>query len=122
MSLITDYLSHGRGIDLLRIANWIHKEDAVTSTGISGETDGRHLHDHAIILDGQRQEVPSSLVSYAEILELAHPGQSGDAQYTFTVTYRHADEEPHDGTLVPGTTVRVKREGTVFNAIRTTKS
>jgi hypothetical protein len=55
-------------------------------------------------------------------VELAYPGQSGDPQYVFTVTYRHAHEEKHDGTLLPGQTVRVKREGTVFNVTRTTKS
>lgn len=94
----------------------------MTSTGISGETDDRRFHEHTIIVDGQTKEVPSNLVSYAEVVELAYPDQSGDAQYPFTVTYRHADEEPHDGTLVPNKTVRVQREGTVFNVTRTTKS
>jgi Multiubiquitin len=102
--------------------NSIHKEDGVMSTGISRETDDRHLHEHAIIVDGQKKEVPSNLVSYAEVVDLAYPGQSGDVQYTLTVTYRHAAEEPHDGTLVPDKTVRVKRGGTVFNVTRTTRA
>lgn len=94
----------------------------MTSTETAAEAEGHREHKYSIIVDGQKKEVPSDVVSYAEVVELAYPGQSGDPQYVFTVTYRHADEEKHDGTLLPGKTVRVKREGTVFNVTRTTKS
>ena len=94
----------------------------MTSTDTPAEAEGQH-HEHEIhiIVDGQRKTVPSDVVSYTEIVELAYPGQSGDPQYTFTVTFRNAAEEKK-GTLVPGGTVTVKKEGTVFNVTRTTKS
>jgi hypothetical protein len=95
--------------------------DQMTTPESAGADTGEK-HGYVIIVDGQPKPVPSDVVSYVEVVELAYPGQSGDPQYTFTVTYRNADQKPHDGTLVTGQTVRVKREGTVFNVTRTTKS
>jgi hypothetical protein len=93
----------------------------VTST--EAPTPEAHRHqEYSIIVDGQRKQVTSDVVSYDQVVEFAYPGEVHDPQYTFTVTYRHADEEKHDGTLRPGKTVRVKQEGTVFNVTRTTKS
>jgi hypothetical protein len=92
-----------------------------TTTPVSA-AEARDRHEYMIIVDGQKKAVSSHVVSYLEVVELAYPGQSGDPQYTFTVTYRNADQEPRDGSLVAGRTVRVKREGTVFNVTRTTKS
>ncbi len=79
-------------------------------------------HEYSIIVDGQKKEVVSDVVSYDQVVEFAYPGEVHDPQFTFTVTYRHAAEEKHDGTLRPGKTVRVRNEGTVFNVSRTTKS
>lgn len=75
--------------------------------------------EYRIVVDGQRKTVSSDVVSYAEIVELAYPGRSADK---FTVTYRNAASEPHQGSLVPGHSVRIKREGTVFSVTPTTKS
>jgi hypothetical protein len=94
----------------------------MTSTETPGTDEGHRHREYTIIVDGQKKEVPSDIVTYEQVVELAYPGQSGDPQYTFTVTYRHATEEKHDGTLLPGKTVRVKKEGTVLNVTRTTKS
>jgi hypothetical protein len=94
----------------------------MTSTDAPVEAGGNPpAHDIAFIVDGQRKTVPTDVVSYTEVVELAYPGQSGDPQYTFTVTFRNAADEKQ-GTLVPGQTVTVKKEGTVFNVTRTTKS
>lgn len=94
----------------------------MASTDTRAEAEGQKHHEYTIIVDGQKKTVPFAVVSYTEVVELAYPGQSGDPQYTFTVTYRNAEEKKHDGTLVPGQTVHVKKEGTVFNVTRTTKS
>jgi Multiubiquitin len=95
-------------------------DDQITATASTAEA--RDKNDYVIIVDGQPKTVSSDVVSYLEVVELAYPGQSGDPQYTFTVTYRNADQEPREGSLVAGKTVRVKKEGTVFNVTRTTKS
>ncbi len=82
----------------------------------------RREHEFIIIVDGQQKTVTSDIVSYIEVVELAYPKDAHDPKYNFTVTYRHADQEPHHGTLVAGQTVRVKRKGTIFNVTRTVKS
>lgn len=94
----------------------------MTSTESPATSQDHREHDYIIIVDGQKKVVPSDVVSYAEVVELAYPGQSGDPKYTFTVTYRHAAGEKHEGTLLTGQTVHVRKEGTVFNVTRTTKS
>lgn len=75
-----------------------------------------------IIVDGQQKTVTSDTVSYIEVVELAYPKDAHDRKYNFTVTYRHADREPHHGTLVAEQTVPVKGKGTIFNVTRTVKS
>jgi hypothetical protein len=92
------------------------------TTTDSFATDPRSKHDYTIIVDGQKKEVPSKVVAYEQVVELAYPRQGSDPQTTFTVTYRHSEEAKHDGVLLPGKTVTVKKEGTVFNVTRTTKS
>jgi hypothetical protein len=94
----------------------------VTSNETVSDAEERREHEISIIVDGQKKTVPSDIVSYIEVVELAYPSDAHDPKYNFTVTYRHADQEPHHGTLVAGQTVRVKKEGTVFNVTRTTKS
>lgn len=93
----------------------------MTSTDTAA-AEAQSRQEYTIIVDGQPKDVPSKKVSYEQVVELAYPGQGTDPQYTFTVTYRHSEEAKHDGTLVPGKTVTVKKEGTVFNVTRTTKS
>lgn len=102
--------------------NTIPKGTVVTSTETSAVAEDHREPEYLIIVDGQRKVVPSDIVSYTEVVELAYPGESGASQYTFTVTYRNAAGDEHKGTLVKGQTVKVKKEGTVFNVTRTTKS
>ena len=94
----------------------------MTSADTVTEAPGHPGHEYTIIVDAQPKDVPSALVTYTQVVELAYPGQSGDPQYLFTVTYRNADQDKHDGTLLPGQAVHVKKRGTVFNVTRTTKS
>jgi hypothetical protein len=78
--------------------------------------------DDRIIVNGQPKTVESALVTYDQAVELAFPGHPPDPNTTYVVTYRHANQPKHDGTLVQGQTVRVRKDGTVFNVTRTTKS
>jgi hypothetical protein len=84
----------------------------------------RHLpdRDYKIVVNGQPKTVESPVVSYDQVVNLAFPTPSTDPNTTYIITYRHAEQAKHDGTLVEGATVRVRKEGTVFNVTRTTKS
>jgi Multiubiquitin len=73
-----------------------------------------------VIVNGQQHTVEPQIVSYEEIVKLAYPTPpSPDTRYT--VTYRNA-KEPKEGSLAPGQSVEVKKEGTIFNVKATGRS
>lgn len=67
------------------------------------------------------KNVPNSLVTYEQVVQLAFPGVH-ESNVTFSVTYRHAASLPHSGELGAGGSVEVKKKGTVFNVTRTVQS
>ena len=74
----------------------------------------------AVIVNGQRHTVESRIMSYEEVVKLAYPTPpSPDTRYT--VTYRNA-EESKQGSLAPGHSVEIKKEGTIFNVKATGRS
>lgn len=73
-------------------------------------------HEHnSIIVNGQPKSVSSRSVTWTEVVDLAYPGQRGDTDLTFIVTYSDADQKPSNGLLAEGGTVHIEKEGTVFN-------
>jgi hypothetical protein len=74
----------------------------------------------AVIVNGQQHTVDDQIVSYEEVVKLAYPTPpSPDTRYT--VTYRNA-KEPKEGSLAPGQSVEIKKEGTIFNVKATGRS
>lgn len=71
-----------------------------------------------IIVDTQPHTVQDARVTWEQVVEIAYPGQSGDARYVFKVQYEDAASQPHDGTLVKGQHVEVERDGTTFSVLR----
>lgn len=79
-----------------------------------------HHADFEIIVNAQPHTVESETVTYEEVVKIAYPTPpSPDARYT--VTYRNA-EKPREGSLAPGQSVEVKKEGTIFNVKATGRS
>lgn len=79
-----------------------------------------HGHEIRIIVNGGPQVVPSQTVTYDEVTKLAYPvPPTPDTRYT--VTFRNA-EKPKEGSLAPGGSVEVKKDGTIFNVKATGKS
>lgn len=74
-----------------------------------------------IIVNGRPRVVDDENVSYTQITEIAFPGQGGP-QICFAVTYRKAASTPHAGELSEGQSVKVKKQGTIFNVTLTDKS
>ena len=74
----------------------------------------------AIVINGSIAVVPHQDVAYIEVVSIAYPDQVDGA--TYTVTYRNAEAPRHEGILVAGQVVKVKKEGTVFNVVHTGKS
>jgi hypothetical protein len=74
-----------------------------------------------IVVNGERAVVPNEIVSYAEVVAIAYPVPPGP-DTTYTVTFRNAKGPRHEGILVEGETVEVKKEGTTFDVVPTGKS
>jgi len=73
-----------------------------------------------IIVNLEAKTVDSREVSYEQVVKLAYPTPPSP-ETRFTVTYRKA-EKPHEGSLAPGQSVEVKKDGTIFNVKATGKS
>lgn len=77
--------------------------------------------DYVIIVNGEQKTVESRSVSYEEVVKIAYP-MPPSPETRYTVTYRKAEKTPHEGSLAPGQSVEVKKDGTIFNVKATGKS
>jgi hypothetical protein len=82
--------------------------------------DAVHQKEFVIIVNGEQKTVESKQVTYEQVVALAYPTPP-DPNTIFTVTYRNA-QKPHEGSLVEGQSVEVKKEGTIFNVFPTGRS
>jgi Multiubiquitin len=79
-----------------------------------------HGHEAQIVVNAAVDTVPTREVSYEEVTTLAYATPpTPDTRYT--VTFRNA-QKPKEGSLAPGQSVEVKKEGTIFNVKATGKS
>jgi hypothetical protein len=74
-----------------------------------------------IIVNGEPMVVRKRVLTFDEITKLAFPGLPTGPQIVFTVTFKKAAGPVHQGTLLPGGSVKIKN-GTIFNVTRTDKS
>jgi len=74
-----------------------------------------------IVVNGRPHEVPKREVSFAEMVDIAFPGQSQGNNICFTITFKRGHGGKPEGTLVEGESVKAK-EGMVVNVTRTDKS
>jgi len=78
--------------------------------------------EYTIIVNGTEYEVHKADVSYEQVVELAFPGHPTDQNILYSVTFEHADQKPHHGTLAAGGQVVVKKHGTIFDVTQTNRS
>ncbi|WP_022894612.1 multiubiquitin domain-containing protein [Agromyces subbeticus] len=87
---------------------------------MSQSENNAHEKKYEIVVNGQQEIVADKTVSYEQVVAFAYPTPpSADA--VITVTYRGA-QKPKEGSLKPGGTVDVRKDGAVFNVTSTTKS
>lgn len=79
------------------------------------------MKDFIIRVNGTAHTVPEEVVSYLQVVQLAHPGFIPGGRYTATVTFEHA-KDPKQGILSDGKTVIVKPRNTEFDVIRANRS
>ena len=79
-----------------------------------------HGKDYEIVVNGQQELVADKTVTYEQLIAFAF-ATPPNADAVIAVTYRGA-QKPKEGSLKPGGTVEVKKEGAIFNVTSTTKS
>ena len=76
---------------------------------------------YGIVVNGTQAVVDDASVSYEHVVKIAFPAP--EPGVTYSVAYRDADGlHGGAGMLVPGESVKVKKEGTSFNVTPTTRS
>ena len=75
-----------------------------------------------ILVNTRPKEVNQQVLTFEEITRIAFPNPDGIANPIFTVSFKHADQQPSEGTLVAGESVKIKHNGTIFNVTRTGQS
>lgn len=75
-----------------------------------------------ITVNSREDFVPSTHVTFEQVVELAYPGAQPEANVVYSMTYRHVESKPHAGELSAGGSVAVKHKGSVFNVARTVQS
>jgi len=93
----------------------------MSETTVAEREDESRGTEYAIVINAELAVVPHETVSYTEVVAIAYPVPPGP-DTTYTVTYRKAKAPRHEGILVEGETVEVKKEGTTFDVVPTGKS
>jgi len=83
--------------------------------------EGQGHKEFTVIVNGREHKVATDVLSFADVVKLAFPNPPTGENVMFTITYRNADSDKREGTLVEGKTVTIKN-GTIFNVTATTRS
>ena len=76
----------------------------------------------SVIVNGRPKSVTSRELSFTDVVKLAYPTPPTGDNIVFTITFRNADGEPHEGNLIDGQKVHIKKKDTIFNVTATDKS
>lgn len=74
-----------------------------------------------IVVNGQAKTATSEVLTFAQVVAFDFPNAVQDGNTIFTVTYKNADQNPSQGTLVAGESIKIKN-GIIFNVTPTTRS
>ena len=85
------------------------------------DPDGAAHTEYSIVINGELAVVPHQTVSFTEVVAIAYPVPPSP-QTVFTVSYEHAEGPQHEGLLVDGRTVTVRKDGTTFDVVIAGKS
>lgn len=76
---------------------------------------------HKIFVNGREKEVVSDRLSFEEVVVLAFGQFIDNPDVRYTVIFHHADQQPRDGELLKGGSVRIKNN-TSFDVTKTDRS
>lgn len=75
-----------------------------------GDGHGLEKKEVVIIVDGTPYSWPKDEISYAEVVTLEFPDFPQHPEITYSVKYKHGPGHKPEGTLSPGSSVKIKKE------------
>jgi len=80
-------------------------------------------NEYKFTVNGTEETADHDVLKFEEIVKLAFPDiQPDPASNAFSVTFEHAESKPHHGSLALGAEVTVKKHGTIFDVVHTSRS
>ena len=74
-----------------------------------------------IVVNGREHKVTEDVLSFTDVVKLAYPTPPAEGDIVYTVTFHNADQDPKNGALAAGETVKV-RSGTRFDVKHAVRS
>lgn len=115
------------GKDLFREVTGDHEDEIVARDRTEIRlTQDQHFHSakdrkFQIIVNLEQKIVHKRVLTFNQVVKLAYPHMQDGPDVIYTVTFKKAAGQPHEGTLDQGQTVEVKN-GTNFHVRRTDRS
>jgi hypothetical protein len=74
-----------------------------------------------IFINADEFQEPDGEISYERVVDLAFPDECGQSNKSYTVTYKRGPSKNEQGTLIEGTSVKIKNK-MIFDVTPTTRS
>lgn len=97
-------------------------DDLVVIEDVPHFYSAKHQRDYHIIVNGDPVTVHQREFTFEQLVEIAYPNPKHGQDVRYTITYKRAMKPKHQGSLLPGQTVTIRKDGTIFNVFRTYKS
>lgn len=82
----------------------------------------KHQRDYHIVVNGDPVLVHERELTFEQLVKIGYPAPNPGQDVRYTITYKRALKPKHQGALLPGQTVMIRKDGTIFNVFRTYKS
>lgn len=97
-------------------------DDVVEINAVPHFYSERQQRDYTIIVNAEQKIVHERELTFEAIVKIAFPNPQPRQDVRYTVTYKRAVKPKHQGHLLEGQSVTIRRHGTIFDVVRTYKS
>jgi hypothetical protein len=97
-------------------------DDVVEIVSVPHFYSASHERDYTIYVNAELKTVHKRVLSFEEIVAIAFPIPQQGQEVRYTVTYKRAILPKPHGSLKPGQSVTIRKNGTIFDVVRTYKS
>lgn len=99
----------------------MNDDNKQVSIGTESDKGNDEQHTIQIIVNGRARQVNGKELTFVQVVNLAFDDAVFNDITVYTITFKGGEGNKHEGTLVEGETVKIKK-GMVFNVKRTDKS